>query len=241
MNPVEPDPEITGSHEESWIFSQVSQWGSNWPYTNDHLNTVRSYVITTRALGLKNHYPAREVHLAQLFLWRYYIQEPDTAKHSYKDIIPLAYENAAQMSIDNQRQPSHREQVMQQLYKSEVPHQADSGMKAHFDMISKLNYNMKINHPSDFLKEFITPEFTDRQLELAECIISDSFLCPCCILHQPRVIAEGAAIMAAGMTGSPQTVIPRTVLALSFIKDMKRFYQQSLTRLRDPQNDSSKV
>jgi hypothetical protein len=37
------DPETTGSHEEFWTFSQVSQWGSFWPYSdNDHLNTVRT-------------------------------------------------------------------------------------------------------------------------------------------------------------------------------------------------------
>jgi hypothetical protein len=85
---------------------------------------------------------------------------------------------------------------------------------------------MKIDHPSEYVKFYITSQFTQKHFELAEMIISDSFLCPACLVHQPQRIAEGAAIMAAGMMNTPGSVRPKTVQVISFIRDMKCLYEQ---------------
>lgn len=215
--------EITGSHEEFWTFSQVSQWGSPWPYTNEaHLNKVRSCVITTRAHGLKWNKSPREIHIAQALIWRFYLRKQDTEKYPYKDIMLCAYACAAQ-SLENQM-----------AHKTDTTLQTGDGGKMQFEFMQALNFHLKISHPSEYLKEFITPEFTGKQLDLAECIISDSFLCPCCLVYKPRNIAEGAAIMAAGMTGNPNSVIPKETKTIAFIRDMSVMYRNTLSRARDP-------
>lgn len=224
---LDVDAEITGSHEDFWTFSQVSQWGSNWPFFRDQdafQNQVRGFVYMTRQLGLKNNYDPREVHFAQSFLWRFYIRESDTNKYPSNEMIPLAFESA---SLLLERTKSHREEVWKIMHSNEVG-RPESFKKQHFEMLQKLNFNARIRHPSEFLHEFVTSRFGEKQLQLAECIISDSFLCACCLVHTPRCIAEGAAIMAAGMTNVTGAVAPKTVEALSFIRDMKYFYEQSI-------------
>ena len=230
MSVPNPDEEITGSHEEFWTFSQVSQWGSHWPYSvPEHLNQVHSFVVRARSLGLHLKYDPHEVHIAQILIWRFYLRENDFKQYPAQTIIPLAFESAAQIL----GKKSNREQVAMNLASPTTQPPAPSEQfKQHFDMTLKLHCNIRIHHPSVYLPEFITPQFGEKQMQLAECIINDSFLCPCCLVHQPRHIAEGAAIMAAGMTSVPQAVIPKSVKAISFIRDMKCFYQQSLKQLK---------
>jgi cyclin C len=218
------DPDVTGSHEEFWTFSQVSQWGSHWPYSNnDRLNYVRTIVITTRSIGLKNRYQPRMVHFAQMLLWRFYLKENDVNSSPPKEIIPLAYESAAQLLETR----SFRDQVAGQIPGPETAGKQNE-FKLHFNLVVTLDFNIRIHHPSEYITEFVTSQFDSKHLALAECIIADSFLCPCCLVHQPRRIAEGAVIMAAGMLNSPGVVRPKCVKAISFIRDMKCFYQQSL-------------
>lgn len=217
--------ETTGSHEEFWTFSQVSQWGSAWSYSSveNHHDNVSHFVLLARTIGMRGRYPPREVHFAQMLLWRFYIRERDVVKYPHQEIIPLAYESAALLL----EVPSHRQDVWAWLHGNEQSRPNET-FRTHFEMIVKLSYNIRIHHPSEYLSEFITPEFNDKQLQLAECIISDSFLCPCCLVHQPRRIAEGAAIMAAGMMDNPNSVIAKSIKAISFIRDMKCFYEDSL-------------
>jgi cyclin C len=224
-----PDPEGIGSHEEFWTFSQVSQWGSHWPYIdNDHLNSVRAAVVQCRQIGLTQKIYPRLVHYAQMLIWRFYLKEKDLTVYSPREIIPLAYESAAQL-LDR---PSCRDQVARGLV--HLPASDGPGkqteFKKHFHLILALEFEIRIHHPSEYLKYYITSQFTPRHLELAETIIADSFLCPCCLVHQPQRIAEGAAMMAAGMMGAPGIVRPKSVRAISFIRDMRCFYEQSLKR-----------
>jgi cyclin C len=224
-----PEADTTGSHEEFWTFSQVSQWGSHWPYSdNDHLNQVRNAVVQTRQLGISLKIQPRIVHYAQMLLWRFYLNEKDLTQYPSRDIIPLAYESACQL-LDR---PSVRERVSSALSHSQGTDATgrQTEFKRHFDLVLALQFEVRVSHPSDFLQHYITSQFTSRHVNLAETIISDSFLCPCCLVHQPRQIAEGAAIMAAGMTGEPGIVRPKTVKAISFVRDMKCFYEQSLAQ-----------
>ncbi|KAH0787207.1 hypothetical protein GPJ56_008921 [Histomonas meleagridis] len=219
-----PDPDITGSHEEFWTFTQVSQWGSHWPYSNnEHLNQVRNVVITVRNLGINNGIKPRMVHIAQMLIWRFYLSE-SIAEYPSKDIIPLAFESAAQLL-----------ETSFQFKVNQMPHSMDnnkqlSEFQLHFKLVNALNFNIRIHHPSDYLSHYVNSKFTNEQFQLAECIISDSFLCPCCLVHRPTTIAEGSAIMAAGMKNNTDSVIPRSTKAISFIKDMNWFYNQSFNQ-----------
>jgi cyclin C len=219
--------EATGSHEEFWTFSQVSQWGSHWVYSsNEYLNQVRQAVISTRMMGIRSRCAPRMVHYAQILLWRFYLKEDDHNKYPQREIIPLAFDAAAQLL----ELRSVREQIALNLPGGPDPPRPTSDFQQqHFRLVLALDFNIRIQHPSEFLKLFITPQFSGKQLELAECIISDSFLCPCCLVHAPAAIAEGAAIMAAGMTNCPGVVRPKTNKAISFIRDMKCFYEQSMS------------
>ena len=38
-----PEPDVPGSHDEFWVFSPVSQWGSKWVYS-DHDIFVREMI-----------------------------------------------------------------------------------------------------------------------------------------------------------------------------------------------------
>ena len=222
--------DITGSHEEFWTFSQVSQWGSHWRFSSDeHLNKVRDIVVNTRKIGIAiNKLPPRFVHHAQMLLWRFYLNE-SPKNFPPVDIVPLAFESATQM-LEAQSQLKQINEFSIKIFdSSRLNQQRNKGndFKKHFNMVSSLDFNIHIHHPSDYLSQFITPEFDENQINLAECIISDSYLCPCCLVHMPKVIAEGAAIMAAAMTNSPNSVIPRNPKATSFIQDMKCFHKQS--------------
>lgn len=217
QNQEHVDTNVTGSHEQFWVFSQVSQWGQPWPYSDEtYLNKVRQIVIQVRSIGIKNNHPARMVHIAQMLIWRYYLKvhDEDTS------IIEPALLSAAQFL---EIQKSHESQ----MHQNQDPSKKSSEFMQQIKLLKSLDLNIKINHPSEYLSHFVTSQFGVRQYQLAECIISDSFLSPCCLLHKPVTIAEGAAIMAAGMTDLPDAAIPRTVQSISFIKDMKFFYRQS--------------
>lgn len=210
------DTNATGSHEEFWVFSQVSQWGKSWIYSNpEHLNKVRSIVIQVRKIGLSNNYTARMVHYAQMLIWRYYLKVRDD-----DSMIEAAFECAAQLLEMHSNRDLQMRQVQDQSKKN-------SEFRQQFKLVKSLDFNIRIKHPSEYLSLFVTSQFNDKQFQLAECIISDSFLCPCCLLHKPITIAEGAAVMAAGMTNMPSAAIPRSTKSLSFIKDMKFFYRQA--------------
>lgn len=212
--------EETGSHEDYWTFTQVSQWGDNWPYFDGELlNQVRNYAVQIRQIGIKTGINPKIVHIAQMIIWRFYLVEK-ISEYKLEDIYPLAFESAAQIL----ESPSP-------IKNSQNPRMVSSNESLlHFKLLKTLNFNIRIHHPSDYLHHFINSSFTTEEIRLAECIISDSFLCTCCLVHKPAQIAEGAAIMAAGMTENPGSVIPRTSKAISFIKDMQWFYNQSLNR-----------
>ena len=91
--------------------------------------------------------------------------------------------------------------------------------------IEVTEYKHNLHHPSEFLSQFITSQFKESDIALAQCIISDSFSNPCCILYLPQTIAEGAAILAAAMNENKDSVIPKTLSALSYINDFKRFFE----------------
>ncbi|OHT03906.1 hypothetical protein TRFO_28751 [Tritrichomonas foetus] len=214
----------TSSHEEFWVFSQVSQWGSHWVYSsNEHLNNVRSIMMTIRTIGIKNNIPPRLVHYAQILLWRFYIKE-SPQKYPFVEIIPLAFESAA-LILETK---SYKDIVSMSIKGGNRNPEKVSEFRLHFRLITSLDFSLRIHHPSEYLNEYFSQQATEKQLQLAECIISDSYLCPCCLVHKPEKIAEGAALMAAGMTNSPQAVIPKSQEALSFVKDMQYFYTQSM-------------
>jgi cyclin C len=123
-----------------------------------------------------------------------------------------------------------RDQVLRGI--AQLPASDNAGKQTefqkHFNMMVQLNFEVRIHHPSDYLKFFVTSQFTGRYLELAATIISDTFMCPCCLVHSPLTIAEGCAMMAAGMLGAPGIVRPQTTRAISLIRDMKLFYEQSM-------------
>ena len=219
------EPEQTCSHEEFWVFSQVSQWGSQWVYSSDdHLNSVRSIMMRIRSIGIKKNIPPRVVHYAQILLWRFYIKE-NPNKYPFQDIIPLAFESASLLL-----ETSSYKDIVSIGIARDQKNEKMTDLKLHFTLVLKLDYSLRIHHPSEYLQEFFTQQATDKQIQLAECIISDSYLCPCCLVHKPERIAEGAALMAAGMTNSPQAAIAKSQEALSFIKDMQFFYTHSIER-----------
>jgi cyclin C len=227
--PDGPERDEVGSHEEFWVFSQVSQWGSHWSYSdNDHLNQVRNAAVQCRQIGLAQKLYPRLVHCAQLLIWRFYLKEKNLKQYHARDVIALAFESAMQL-LDR---VSCREQVLRGIAQSLAPDNTPkpSEFQKHFNMIVQLNFEVHVHHPSDYLKFFITSQFTGRYVELAETIISDTFMCPCCLVHSPATIAEGSAMMAAGMLGSPGIVRPKTARAISLIRDMKFFYEQSMKR-----------
>lgn len=220
------NPEITCSHERFWIFSQVSQWGSHWRYSqSDRLNQVRSMMVIIRTTGISQNLPPRVVHIAQILVWRFYMKK-DPAEYPFKDIMPYAFECAALILPEDK---SIKEKVAQSIRRDNRSMDKNSEFKKLFETISILDFSLEIHHPSEYLRSFFTTQATPRQIELASCIISDSFMCPCCLVHKPEVIAEGAAIMAAGMTDSPGSVLPKTQEALSFVEDMQYFYTQNLS------------
>lgn len=96
-----------------------------------------------------------------------------------------------------------------------------------FHIIQDLHYNLRMHHPSDYIRQYITDSFTDDMMNLALVIISDSYLSLCCLVYTPDVIAEGAAIMSSAMFGRADAVIPKTTKSLSFVRDMKAFYEES--------------
>lgn len=211
------DPNITGSHEEFWVFSQVSQWGSTWAYADEaYLNKIRQIVIQVRSIGIKENHPARMIHIAQMIIWRYYLKVQDDEKSIIKPALGLA---AQILEIHPSRDP--------QMHQNQDQSKKSSEFMQRIDLLKNLDENIKTNDPSKYLSRFVNSQFGIRQYQLAECIISDSFLSPCCLLHKPVTIAEGAAIMAAGMTDVPDAAIPRTTQSLSFIKDMIFYYKLS--------------
>ena len=219
------DPEITGSHEEFWTFSQVSQWGSHWGYTspqNEQLKSVLSHVFKARQIGLKRKFAPRLVHFAQLLIWRFYLKESLT-EYPIQQIMPLAYECSAQiLEID-----SPKNSVIEEIGAFNNPRARNvSDFKAHFNFVTSLEYNIRLHHPSDYLNRFINPTFSEKEKKLANAIISDSFMVPVCLVHKPSIIAEGAAIMAAAMLNNIGSVKPKTSKSLSFITDMNGFYKQ---------------
>ncbi|EAY06465.1 hypothetical protein TVAG_149510 [Trichomonas vaginalis G3] len=222
------DLSITGSHEEFWTFSQVSQWGTHWRYSSleqdkDHLQPVLNTVMKARTLGNKHQCKPRLIHYAQLLIWRFYNKEKLSDYHPNL-ILPLAFDCAAQiLEVESPKQL-----IAQDLAASgQIENKNKSSeFGLHFALVTSLDYNIRIHHPLDYICQFINANFTQDEMRLAEIIISDSFLIPCCLVHRPAAIAEGAAIMAAGMLDRPDSVIPRTSKALSFIQDMKCFYKQ---------------
>lgn len=224
LAPNSEQEQPTCSHEEFWVFSQVSQWGSNWVYSsNIYLNRIRAMMMTIRSLGIKNNISPRLVHYVQILLWRFYLKEsPD--KYQFIDIIPLAFESAG-IILDTK---SVKDYVSNSITTGHRNTDKISEFKLHFKLITSLDVALRIHHPSEYLNQFFTQQATERQLQLAECIISDSYLCPCCLVHTPERIAEGAAIMAAGMTNSPTVAIAKSQEALSFVRDMQYFYTQSI-------------
>lgn len=211
------DANATGTHEEFWVFSQVSQWGSNWIYSNhEYLYQIRQIVNRVRSMGIKNKYPARMVHYAQMLIWRYYLKVHD--EEFSTGTIDAAFESAAQLlEMHSSRDP--------QMHQNQDQSRKTSELRQQFKLDFSLDFNIRIKHPSEYLSRFVTSQFGEKQFQLAECIISDSYLSPCCLLHTPLTIAEGAAVMAAGMTNMPAAAIPQTTKSLSFIKDMKFFYR----------------
>ena len=226
------DLNITGSHEEFWTFSQVSQWGTHWRYSSseqDHLQPVLNTVIKARQLGRDFNCKPRLIHYAQLLIWRFYNKEKlsDYPPHL---ILPLAFDCAAQiLEVDSPRQ-GIAQKINQGNGQIDPKTRNMTEFKLHFALVTSLDFNIRIHHPSEYITQFINEKFTPEEMQLAEMIISDSFLIPCCLVHRPCTIAEGAAIMAAGMLDRPDSVIPKTSKALSFIQDMKCFYKQKLKR-----------
>jgi cyclin C len=164
----------------------------------------------------------------QLLIWRFYLKEKNMKQYPIRDVVTLAFESAMQL-LDRL---SCREPVLRgiaQCIPSETAPKASEFQK-HFNLIVQLNFEMRIHHPADYLKYFITSQFTGRYMELATTIISDTFMSPCCLVHSPATIAEGCAIMAAGMLGVPEFVRPKTARAISLIRDMRFFYEQSMKR-----------
>ena len=223
------DLSITGSHEEFWTFSQVSQWGTHWRFSSseqEHLQPVLNTVIKARSLGREFNCKPRLIHYAQLLIWRFYNKEK-LSDYPPLLILPLAFDCAAQiLEVESPRQAIS--QKLSQQTQLDPKSRNTTEFKLHFDLVTSLDFNIRIHHPSEYITQFINEKFTQEEMHLAEMIISDSFLIPCCLVHRPSTIAEGAAIMAAGMLDRPDSVIPRTSKALSFIQDMKCFYKQKL-------------
>ena len=221
------DMSISGSHEEFWTFSQVSQWGTHWRYSSEqeHLQPVLNTVSKARQIGRELGCIPKLIHHAQLLIWRFYNKEK-TSDYPPHLILPLAFDSAAQiLEVESPRQA-----IVQKIGPVGDQKRNLSEFKLHFSLITSLDFNIRIHHPSDYLTQFINEKFTQEEMHLAEMIISDSFLIPCCLVHKPSTIAEGAAIMAAGMLDRPDSVVAKTSKALSFIQDMKCFYKQKLKR-----------
>ena len=227
MNDTVKDLSITGSHEEFWTFSQVSQWGTHWRFSSseqEHLQPVLIAVMKARQVGREFNCKPRLIHYAQLLIWRFYNKEK-LSDYPPLLILPLAFDCAAQiLEVESPRQ------AITQKLSSQIDQKSKNTteFKLHFDLVTSLDFNIRIHHPSEYLPQFINEKFTQDEMQLAEMIISDSFLIPCCLVHRPATIAEGAAIMAAGMLDKPDSVVPKTSKALSFIQDMKCFYKQKL-------------
>ncbi|OHT11501.1 hypothetical protein TRFO_19043 [Tritrichomonas foetus] len=213
------DPNATGSHEEFWVFSQVSQWGSNWVYSDyDYLRKVRSIACIIRQTGLKNKHSPRMVHYAQMLIWRFYLKEK-VENYSETEIIDAALESAAHLLETHSARDTSRDPSGGQARATN-----SDQFKQHFRLVRSLDFNIRIKHPSEYIPLFTSSQFTSRLYQLAECIISDSFISPCCLLHPPIRVAEGAVIMAAGMMNQPGVVTPKSAKSISFIKDMKFYY-----------------
>ena len=222
QNPVlidyRKDPSITGSHEEFWVFTESSQWGGKWSYSQENdkkIGEIQKCVIKARDVGIKLQLKPRLIHYAQLFIWRFYLKK-NIREFPPVSVLPIAYESAAQILEFE----SPREKIIKEIGGD----RKSKEIELHFSLVETLNFNMRIHHPSEYLPLYISNS-EQNLLIMAESIISDSFLLPTCILHKPSVIAEGAAIMAAAMLNMHDCVIPKSAQTISFIQDMKMFYK----------------
>jgi hypothetical protein len=217
------------AQEEFWTFSEITQSGASWSYSSaDHLNNIRPIVTSARVIGSRARQHARTVHIAQLLLWRFYLAELDCLKYPQRETVVLAFEAAA----ENQGIAFIRDQITNTFQPGGEFPKPGGEVHKYFRSVTGIDANIRIRHPSDFLRDYVTSQFAPNQVGLAECIISDAFMSPACLLHPPQRIAEGAAIMAAGMTNSPGAVRPKTTKVLAFIRDMRTFYEEALGKQR---------
>ena len=212
------DTSITGSHEEFWVFTESSQYGGKWSYSQENdkkILEIQKYVQKARDVGIKLQLKPRLIHYAQLFLWRFYLKK-NIRDFPPTSVLPMAYESAAQILEFE----SPREKIIKEIGAD----RKSKEIELHFSLVQTLNFNMRVHHPSEYLPLYII-NHQENLDSLAESIISDSFLLPTCILYKPAIIAEGAAIMAAAMLNLNECVNAKSAQTISFIQDMKMFYK----------------
>lgn len=207
------NPAITGSHEEFWVLSSRSQWNCKWIFSDQKiLKTVQDAIFEVRRIGMSCRCQPRVIHIAQLFLWRFYAKT-NILENPPSLYIPIAFECAAQiLEVDV---PNECRRIDENRF---------SKFDVHFKLVSAIDFNLRVHHPSEYLTQFTGQSDNN---DIAESIIADSFLIPTCLMYKPIVIAEGAAIMAAAME-TYDYITPKNKECLPFIQDMKMFYKTKL-------------
>ncbi|EAY05918.1 hypothetical protein TVAG_353590 [Trichomonas vaginalis G3] len=224
------DPTVTGSHEEYWVVYPKSQWNNQWNYSSKDLEKqILDAVQKIRRIGVRYNMPPRLIHYTQLLIWRFYAKEQiDT--HPLGIYILQAFECAARFvecEIHNYIQSI---QADPDFPKSSSLSTNTPELLLHFQFVTSLEYTVRIHHPSEYIPMYLKPQqygLDPDIVNLAEKIVSDSFLTPCCLVHRPAAIAEGAVIMAATILDRQNSICVRSAKALSFISDMKFYYDHS--------------
>lgn len=227
------NPNITGSHEEYWTIYPRSQWNSNctWNYLNkNNENKIHEAAMHIRRIGRNCNLPPRLIHYTQLLIWRFYAKE-SIDQHPIGVFISLAFECASQfIEYDDSHNLLSKIREDKEIQRLSVPYSGEkSQLVLHFQFVTSLDYTVRIHHPSEYLPMFISvncpPDKKMNLISIAEKIIADSFLSPCCLVHRPSAIAEGAMIMSAAMQELSAYINVRSTKALSFIADISNFYK----------------
>ena len=202
---------------ESSLYCLLSEWGNDF---NLILKNLLKMVLQTRTFGVELGCEPKHVHFAQFLCWKFYIIK-GLEKYSPEISIPLFYQILQRdyhlspkvnigSYIELKRHISNNNTATDELLK----------------IIEENGFHHNLSHPTEHLHKFITSQFTEKDIAYARYFISSSFSMPCCILYSSETIAEGSAILTAALNGNKESVIPRTIKALSYINDFKRFTEE---------------
>ena len=198
---------------EEMTYCILSEWGNDFKSILDNPWRI---ISITRQFGIELQCKPRHIHFAQLLCWKFYLKKkseefsPEIAIPIFYRIIQDDYHLSPNFNFDFSS--NGLEKLILNIFKKRININPQNIIDFRNKIIEVTEYKHNLHHPSEFLSQFITSQFKESDIALAQCIISDSFSNPCCILYLPQTIAEGAAILAAAMNENKDSVIPKLFL-----------------------------